>query len=131
MSDATVTPTDAPSTPPLDPWALDIFAPASPAAKPIEIDVTEVEFFSDRDSLQSSLHILREQACVVLALRAAKRVSVFVELRNATTEAIAAGFVIEFGRRVSAAASAAYAYAAVAYATAAYDAAVARRRRRP
>jgi hypothetical protein len=58
---------------------------------PIEIDAADVELHGDREVLRMALKPLDRRALVVFALRAAKRVSVFVELRIATTEAVAAG----------------------------------------
>jgi hypothetical protein len=81
--------------PPLrDLWERDCFAPIPSTAKPIEVEGAEMEVFTDREALEKALPSLSKQACVALALRAAKRARVFVELRNTATEGIAAGFVI-------------------------------------
>ena len=58
---------------------------------PIEVNAADVELYADREVLRMALKSLDRRALVVLALRAAKRVSVFIDLRVATTEAVAAG----------------------------------------
>lgn len=59
--------------------------------EPIAADEADVELFADREALRAALKPLGRQALVVLAVRAAKRVAVFVALRGAATEAAAAG----------------------------------------
>ena len=80
--------------PPLDAWAMESDAPVAPAVKPIEVDESEVW---DRKTVPTVLAPLGKQAHVVIALRAAKRVDVLVQLQNTATEAAAAGFDVPHG----------------------------------
>lgn len=62
-----------------------------PEPLPLPADESEIELYSDREVLRMALKPLDRPMLVALVLRAAKRVGVFVALRVATTEAIAAG----------------------------------------
>lgn len=64
---------------------------SAPTVLPLPADAADVELFTDREVLHMALKSLDRRSLVVLALRAAKRVSVYIELRVATTEAVAAG----------------------------------------
>ena len=72
---------------------MDFLAPPPPAVRPIGVNEAEVEFYAtaDRDSFVGALIPLAKQACVVLAWRAARRVYVVTDLRNAFAEAVGAG----------------------------------------
>jgi hypothetical protein len=75
----TDTPSEPPRTnapPPPDLWAPVRIAPPPPAVKPLEVGAEEVEGFWDSTALEKAVRVLGRQARVVLALRAAKRMSV-------------------------------------------------------